>query len=342
MKRPLLLAGAAGAAAATVATAGAVATASAQRRRARRRWKSAPDGLGSLHGDVSTVIADDGIPLNVEVDEPDRPETGAPILVFVHGWMVSLDCWHFQRLAFRPSHRMVFYDQRCHGGSGAAESECCTIDYLAADLAKVIEAVAPDGPLVLVGHSMGGMAIMEYARTHPDVMKQRVKGIALIGTSAGDLGQVLPGRAGQLLKERAETALSITAKAPRLIGAGRRLTSGPAYWMTKRFAFGGEVPPEYVAFTDAMVAASAASVLWDFWPLISGLDQYASLAAFQGIPTLVIVGSRDIMTPVRHAWRIHELVPGSRVEVLEGAGHMVMLEQADEVTKLLADLVASR
>ncbi|MGH3456450.1 MAG: alpha/beta fold hydrolase, partial [Nocardioidaceae bacterium] len=75
---------------------------------------------------------------------------------------------------------------------------------------------------------------------------------------------------------------------------------------------------------------------------ISGLDQYASLLAFSGIPTLVIVGSRDIMTPVRHARRIHELVPGSRVEVLEGAGHMVMLEQADEVTKLLADLVASR
>ena len=153
---------------------------------------------------------------------------------------------------------------------------------------------------------------------------------------------MLPGRAGRLLKDRAETMFSIGARAPRLIHAGRRLTSGPAYWITKRFAFGGEVPPEYAAFADSMISASDASVVWDFWPLIAGLDQYASLAAFEDIPVLVVVGSHDLLTPVHHARRINELVPSSRVEVIEGAGHLLMLERDEDVTKLLAELVRSR
>jgi pimeloyl-ACP methyl ester carboxylesterase len=237
---------------------------------------------------------------------------------------------------------MVLYDQRCHGRSGVAQPDACTIQQLARDLERVVETVAPDGPLVLIGHSMGGMTIMEYAKEHSDVMKERVTGIALLGTSAGDLGQVLPGRAGLLLKDRAETLFSLGARAPRLIHAGRRLTSGPAYWITKRFAFAGEVPPEYAAFADAMISASDASVVWDFWPLIAGLDQYASLAAFGDIPVFVIVGSHDLLTPVNHARRINELVPSSRVEVIERAGHLLMLERDEDVTKLLVELVRSR
>jgi len=343
MRRPLLKAGVAGAAAAASAAAGVVTTASVQRRRARRRWKSADESerLGSLRGDPSTVVADDGVPLYVEVDEPDDADPSRPTLVFVHGWMLNLDCWHLQRLAFRPTHRMVFYDQRCHGRSGRAEATGCTVVQLAHDLARVIETVAPEGPIVLIGHSMGGMSIMEYAKEHADVMHERVLGLALIGTSAGDLGRVLPGKPGEFLKDRSSMVFALGARAPRLIGAGRRLTSGPTFWFTRRFAFGGEVPPEYAAFTDAMISSSDASVLWDFWPLFVGLDEYASLAAFEGIPTLVIVGSHDALTPVRHAYRISELVPESRVVVIEGAGHIVMLENADEVTKLLLELVGS-
>jgi pimeloyl-ACP methyl ester carboxylesterase len=344
VRRPLRRAGVAGAVAAAATATGAVATASAQRRRARRRWNATDETerLGSLHGEATTVVADDGIPLHVEVDEPDTADPTTPTLVYVHGWMLNSDCWHLQRLALRPSYRMVFYDQRCHGQSGAADATTCTVEQLAADLAKVIEATAPEGPLVLIGHSMGGMAIMEYAKEHPQVMQDRVVGLALLGTSAGDLGQVLPGPVGRILKTRSPSLLALGARAPRVVRAGRRVTSGPAYWATKRLAFGDEVPPEYVAFTDAMLSSSEASVVWDFWPLIAGLDQYASLAAFEGIPTLVIVGSRDLMTPVRHAYRIAELVPDSRIVVLENGGHMIMLERADEVTKLIDDLVTSR
>jgi pimeloyl-ACP methyl ester carboxylesterase len=325
----------------SAAAVGAAATASVQRRRARQQWAATEETerLGALRGATRTVLGDEGVPLHVEVDEPPTPDPKAPTLVFIHGWMLTLDSWHRQRLAFRPSYRMVFYDQRSHGRSGSAEPDGCTVEHLARDLARVIEDAAPEGPIVLIGHSMGGMTIMEYAKQHPDVMRDRVVGLALLGTSAGDLGQVVPGRLGRMLKNRSPSLLALGAKTPRLVRAGRRVTSGPAYWATKRLAFGGEVPPEYVAFTDAMLSASEASVIWDFWPLIAGLDQYESLAAFEGIPTLVIVGSRDALTPVRHAHRIAELVPDTQVVVLEGGGHMIMLECADEVTALLEKLV---
>jgi pimeloyl-ACP methyl ester carboxylesterase len=343
VRRPVLKAGVAGAVASASAAVGVVTTASVQRRLARRRWKSVDESerLGGLRGEPLTVVSDDGVPLYVEIDEPDDADPSRPTLVFVHGWMLNLDCWHLQRLAFRPTHRMVLYDQRCHGRSGSGEASGCTVEQLANDLARVIETAAPEGPIVLIGHSMGGMTMMQYAKEHAEVMRERVVGLSLLGASAGDLARVLPGKPGEFLKDRSSTLFALGARAPRLVHAGRRLTSGPTFWFTRRFAFGGEVPPEYAAFTDAMISSSDASVLWDFWPLFVGLDEYASLAAFEGIPTLVIVGSEDALTPVRHAYRIAEDVPHARVVVIEGAGHMIMLESADEVTKLLDELVGA-
>jgi len=125
----------------------------------RRRRVLPPDGapedlLGSLRTPGRAVIAEDGVPLHVEVDEPAQPRAGAPTLVFVHGWALTLDSWHFQRAAFRDGNRTVLYDQRSHGRSGRSESSHCTLEQLGRDLATVIENVAPEGPLVLVGHSM--------------------------------------------------------------------------------------------------------------------------------------------------------------------------------------------
>ena len=93
-------------------------------------------------------------------------------LVFVHGYALNLDCWHFQREAFRGKHRMAFYDQRSHGRSERGDREHATIDQLGDDLARVIETVAPKGKVILVGHSMGGMSIIAFAERHPKAFAQ--------------------------------------------------------------------------------------------------------------------------------------------------------------------------
>ena len=103
--------------------------------------------------------ADDGVLLSVEEIGPrDAPLT----VVFVHGYSLSMASWAFQRRTLaaelatanghRPDARLVFYDQRGHGASSRGSADRSTIDQLAHDLATVIEARVPQGPVVLVGH----------------------------------------------------------------------------------------------------------------------------------------------------------------------------------------------
>ena len=109
-------------------------------------------------------------------------------LVFCHGYALNLDCWHFQREHYRGRVRAVYYDQRSHGRSGRSPLGNATIDQLGARPARtVLDAVAPDGPVVLVGHSMGGMTIVALAEQHPELLGDRVVGAALVSTTAGGL-----------------------------------------------------------------------------------------------------------------------------------------------------------
>ena len=155
------------------------------------------DRLGVLHSDPVDVTCDDGVVLHAEIDEVApyadsktarrRKPRNDVTLVFAHGYALNLDCWHFQREAFRGKHRMAFYDQRSHGRSQRSDREHATIDQLGDDLARVIETVAPKGKVVLIGHSMGGMSIVAFAERHPEVFAKRVSGVALVATTAGGL-----------------------------------------------------------------------------------------------------------------------------------------------------------
>ncbi|MDQ3629664.1 MAG: alpha/beta hydrolase [Actinomycetota bacterium] len=321
-----------------VAAAGAATTLAVRHRHRRTEVARAGEDvpLGSLRGDARTVVAEDGVPIHAEVDEPAADaDPSAPTLVFVHGWTLSLDCWHYQRAGFGDTHRVVVYDHRSHGRSGASSPEHCTVARLGGDLAAVIEQVVPTGPIVLVGHSMGGMTVMSYAQQYPDLFRERVVAVALIGTSAGDLARLVPGRR-TLLTRVSPTVGVLVGRVPRAVDVGRRLTGGFGYEATRRFAFGEHPSPAHVAFTDAMVTQSPASVFLDFWPLFTTLDMYDVVAAFEDVPTAIIVGTKDAVTPVRHSHRIAELLPGAELVVCVGAGHMVMLEQHGRVNEAIA------
>lgn len=325
-----------------VAAAG-VMTALAVRRQRARLTPDAADGtpLGSLRTEGRRVVADDGVPLHVEVDGPDAgAPDDAPTLVFVHGWTLTLDCWHFQRAAFRDTHRVVLYDQRSHGRSGRSEPARCTIEQLARDLARVVDDAALDGPLVLVGHSLGGMTIMAFAEHFPERVRERVVGAVLLSTSAGDVIKLVPGRRGSdlLVKASPSVLSALTAVTPAL-EAGRRLTGGFAYELTRRMGFGGQVPADQVAFVDAMIAANPVAVFTDFYPLFTRLEMHEVLRAFHDLPMLVVAGSRDAITPVSHSRRIAELIPTAELVIYEGAGHLVMFERHADFNRLLAALL---
>jgi pimeloyl-ACP methyl ester carboxylesterase len=310
-------------------------------RAAARRRAAGPVPLGSLTAPARTVLCGDGVPLHVEVDEPDE-QSGAVTVVFVHGYCLNLDCWHFQRRALRGHHRLVFYDQRSHGRSGRS-AEPAGFDQLGRDLLRVIDATVPAGPVVVVGHSMGGMVVMALAEQHPELFGDRVAGVALLATSAGDLRAAsfgLSGLPGQLVHLTAPAVLAASARVPTLFESARRVSAGLGYALTRRLAFGAAVPAAYVEFVHEMLAATPVSTMAEFFPGFSTHRKYAALAPLREVPVLLVGGTRDRIIPPRHIRKLAELLPSAALRVEAGAGHLVMLERHDQVNRALADLVA--
>ena len=341
------LVGALGAAAAVGAALG-VAAEKVVVRRALRPDPERDEPFGGLRGRVVPVVATDGTQLHVEVEDPpegsvaERAGDGLTI-VFCHGYALEEDSWHYQRRDLRALGRLVFWDQRSHGRSGRGPAENATIDQLGHDLEAVIAATAPTGPLVLVGHSMGGMTVMSYATLHPEEFGKRVRGVALLATSSGGLADVplgLPAPLAKAFHYAAPGVAGILARRTDLVERGRRAGSDIAYLLTKVYSFGSNVPPSLTGFVHRMLSATPIDVVAEFLPTLETHDKTRALASIGRVDTLVIVGDADLLTPSRHSDEIVRHVPGAELVVIPDSGHMVMLEKYPEVNQHLRELVA--
>ncbi|MBJ7357344.1 alpha/beta hydrolase [Nocardioides sp.] len=347
-----LAAGAAG-----VAAAGAAADIVRRRREIGRRGID-DTPFGALRSTPTNVIATDGVPLHVEVDELGpaegaatgrrsrrKPPATAPLtVVFVHGFALNLDCWHFQRAAYRDLVRTVFYDQRSHGRSGRSAAQHSTIDQLGSDLLSVLDAVAADGPVVLVGHSMGGMSIVALAEQRPDLFGDRVVGVGLISTTAGGLEPsriLLPMVPAKLMGGVTTRAVRTLARRHRTIDGLRRAGRAVAMVATDQFAFGGRVPSAYVDFADEMLSATPFDVVADFFPHFRSLDKFHAVESMSRVPTTVICGTDDKITSIGHSRKLHDRIAGSTLLECEGAGHLVILERHDQVNAALDQLISA-
>ncbi|MEV7596399.1 alpha/beta hydrolase [Kitasatospora sp. NPDC089797] len=279
----------------------------------------------------------------------ERANDSAPRLtvVFSHGYCLNQDSWHFQRAALREGLRLVFWDQRSHGRSERSRSylagEPAGIDQLGGDLKAVIDAVAPTGPLVLVGHSMGGMTVMALADQHPELFRERVAGVALIGTLAGDWNEVslgLPKAGAKLFKKVAPGVVKLLGRQVELVEASRRLGSDVAAVFYRRFSFGSrDVDPGVVRFAEQLLDATPIDVVAEFYPVFGAHEKYGALAALRGLPALVLAGTKDLLTPSAHSEAMAERLPGAELVLVEGAGHLVLLECPELVDHELAVLL---
>ncbi|MQS37441.1 alpha/beta fold hydrolase [Streptomyces katsurahamanus] len=318
---------------------------------------------GSLRGAPGRALADDGTRLYYESDDID-PEAGAPrrrrlfgrkapapvTVVFSHGYCLSQDAWHFQRSALRGLVRTVHWDQRSHGRSarGAAQSgpdrTPVSIDQLGRDLKAVIDAAAPEGPLVLVGHSMGGMTIMALAEHFPELVRDRVVGVAFVGTSSGKLGEVhygLPVAGVNAVRRVLPGVLRALGSRAELVERGRHATADLFAGLIKRYSFSSkDVDPAVARFAERMIESTPIDVVAEFYPAFDEHDKAAALAGFREMPVLVLAGDRDLVTPSAHSEAIADLLPAAELVIVPDAGHLVMLEHPEAVTDRLADLLA--
>ena len=340
--------------AAGVAVAGTAVEVARRRRVIARRGAGDRAPLGSLRSSPLTVVAGDGVPLHVEVDEfapsgtAGRRRTAKsaqpPLtLVFCHGYALNLDCWHFQRPGYRGLVRTVFYDQRSHGRSGRSSMGHATIDQLGHDLKQILDEVVPEGPIVLVGHSMGGMTVVALAELYPELFGERVVGVGLISTTAGGLDPhriVLPLLPKSIGGQLATRLVSTLARGHRHVDGLRRVGKSVASVVTDLFAFGDDVPESYVDFVDSMLSATPFEVVAEFFPVFGELDKFEALAALEAVPTTIICGTADKLTSVGHSRKLHSKLPHSVLVECEGAGHMVLLEHHKQVTAELDDLLS--
>jgi pimeloyl-ACP methyl ester carboxylesterase len=294
---------------------------------------------------MSTVVADDGLPLSVEEIGPAGGGRAELTVVLVHGFALDRRSWYYQRRDLAecvdPAVRQVLYDQRGHGRSGVPSERSSTIDQLGRDLDVIIRTLAPEDPLVLVGHSMGGMTIMALADQRPELFADRVRGVALIGTSAGEVGRRgLPRPVLSRYNPITRTVGGFASWQPELVEWIRSAGGGLTRQGVRRLAFGDRsVPSELVDFMVRMLNVTSVPVLTHFLPALGTHDRYAALAGLRHCEVLVLSGDEDRLTPFSHAERIATELPNATLVRAPGAGHMVMLEQPDLVTGELVALL---
>ncbi len=337
-RRTVLLAGATAGTALGVAAAGVTAARALGRRPGRD--PAAGEQLGQLHGRVVPVVAGDGVPLHVEIDEV---ADGLPVtVVFCHGLGLDQGAWHYQRRDLEDAGRLVFWDQRGHGLSGRGADERLTIDQLGDDLKLVLDAVAPSGPVILVGHSMGGMTVMALADRHPQLFGERVVGVALLATSAGKLAGVgfgVPAAAGRALRAVAPRALTTLSRRPDLVARGLAIGADVQLVLTRRYSFSTDVTPSITRFVAAMHARTPLDVIAALMPAFTDHDKLAALRVLNDVQTLVLVGRDDRMTPANHSRDIARQLRRAELVIVPHAGHMVMVEHPDLVNGRLGELV---
>ncbi|MET8857133.1 MULTISPECIES: alpha/beta hydrolase [unclassified Streptomyces] len=361
-------AGVAGAAIGVVA-AGAAAGVAIERltvgRGMRKKARLALDSTGpygTLRGTPGKAYSDDGTELYYEVDEAEPEASLAPrrrrlfgrkapapvTVVFSHGYCLNQDSWHFQRAALRGVVRTVHWDQRSHGRSGRGVAQLedrkpVTIDQLGRDLLAVIEAAVPEGPIVLVGHSMGGMTVMALAEQFPELIRDRVVAVALVGTSSGRLGEVnfgLPVAGVAAVRRVLPGVLKALGQQAALVERGRRATADLFAGVIKRYSFAGrDVDPAVERFAERMIEGTPIDVVAEFYPAFTEHDKAAALARFAEMPVLVLAGVKDLVTPSEHSEAIADLLPDAELVLVPDAGHLVMLEHPEVVIDRLADLL---
>ncbi len=298
---------------------------------------AAEEPFGLLAGERSTVTTEDGITLAVEEFGPADADT---TLVFAHGWSLSSQCWHYQvrdLAEHLPGVRVITYDQRGHGRSDRTPRERANIAQLGRDLLAVIAQRVGDRPVVLAGHSMGGMTIMALAEQRPDLFGDQVVGVALVATSAGRLGENTFGMPRPVAAVGRRLVPRLMERQVAAEAAGKAVRP-PSPAGTRRLLFGGAASPAQVRFTTELTAATPAETTAAFWYTFEDHDRRQALSVLRDVPVSIFVGANDKLCPEDHGREMAALLPHAELVVYPGAGHMLPLERHEDVTTRIARL----
>lgn len=243
-----------------------------------------------------------------------------PAILFIHGYPMDRTIWRHQ-VEHLDGWRRLAPDLRGMGRSDAPDLGYSMTTY-ADDLAALLDAVGVE-QAVLCGLSMGGYVAFEFLRRY----RQRVRGLVLMDTRAES--DSMEGRrsrdaAAQLAREQGARAVA-ESMLPRLLAHETADAAGEPWRQLERMI--GATP------VSGIVGALAA--------MRDRPDSTDLLATLADLPTLVVVGEHDRITPLATAHRLVAAIPGAQLEVIAGAGHVPPVEQPASTTRVLAGFLAA-
>lgn len=323
----------------TVAAGAAIGLAVQRRVVARSMHSDADWLLPTFTPQFHEFTTGDGTTLHVEIDELSG-DTDPLTVILCHGYALSSASLVFQRAVLEDRARVISYDQRSHGKSGSSQVAFDTVDQLGQDLSELIDAFAPQGPLMLIGHSMGGMTIMALAEQRPELFRERIKAITFIATTAGGLTEVtfgMPAVMRSLVHRAAPVMASALAKTKGIVEVSRRAGGDISEMIFRAYSFGSRPSKEASAFVAGMIDDTPIDVLAEFLPALQEHEKYGVLPQFAKCDVLVVVGDADRLTPVVFSERLASGIQGSTLAVIHDGGHMVGIEHHDEVNQVLLE-----
>jgi pimeloyl-ACP methyl ester carboxylesterase len=298
----------------------------------RARDPEADVAFGTKRGERSHRLdIPDGASLFIEESGP-RSKRG---VVFVHGSGLRTDMWHYQMDAFE-GRRLVFYDLRGHGLSQSKGEDDYSIERLARDLRAVIEDARLE-EVVIVGHSVGGMVAQQLCLDYPELQGDVVKGLVLLNTTYGPaIETVLGGAAIARLERYARRPFDLLGNQSVRLDKLRTVIkpSDAMFWGVAFAAFGPGASAHQVDFVYDMTSETPSDVIFDLIKSYRDFDAGSQLDEIT-VPCLVISGTDDRLTLSEASVFLADHLPKAELQLLEGVGHMSMMERYTDVNAML-------
>ncbi|MFI6771469.1 alpha/beta fold hydrolase [Nocardia sp. NPDC050412] len=283
------------------------------------------------------VLADDGTGLHVELDG-DRD--AKRVIIFVSGINTALVYWSRQRKTLADLGAIVLFDHRGHGRSDESPVDSATVGQLGLDIAAIIDSVVPDRPVVLIAHSLGGMAVCALAAHRPELFGTRIVGVALLDT--------VPSRWGEIALRLPGFVTRVLVRALwRVVPPLRRLLTDtserrhPTYDSSSQARTGPRMRLAHIDRARRLVTSVRTMSLLALIADTALCDHSAGLATLGTTPVLVVAGDGDRFIPLRYKTDAAASISGAQLVIIPDAGHLSSIKKPEEVDRHLRAFITS-
>lgn len=244
---------------------------------------------------------------NIEIAYAISGKSDGPKMILIHGLFLNSDCWKLQLSSFESEFSVLRFDLRGHGRSTKPKKRFTIRNYVD-DMSALLNHLGWTKDLYLVGHSLGGMISLVYGLENPSHVKKMVVADSFCFISQEAITDVL-GRVNSSKLEKFAIGISVRGLVP---------------YNEEIAEFVAKLVTDHMTKKDCLQATAASA----------GFNICEHLKALN-IPALILVGKKDITTPVWASEMIHEWLPQSELIILPDAGHLIILDHPNEFNNLV-------